>query len=137
MSLLVYSTKTGSAGERLLKVIELLLPEKKFELCRSVGELSGRLRQPVFNPTIAILLTSSREELQDILSLRELLEDTKIILIVPDTNPDTVAKGHTLRPRFLSDCNSDFVDVAAVLGQMIRKLRRNDDTDVSDQQTGS
>jgi hypothetical protein len=137
MTLLIYSTKTENAGERLLKVIELLLPDKKFELCRSVDELSKRLRQPVFNPTIAILLTSSGKELQDILSIRELLEDTKIILIVPDTNPDTIAKGHMLRPRFLSDCNSDFVDVAAVLGQMIRKLKRNDDTDVSDQQTRS
>jgi hypothetical protein len=137
MTLLIYSTGTEGAGERLIKVIELLLPEKKFELCRSIDDLSKRLRQPVFNPTIAILLASSMEELQDILSIGELLEDTKIILIVPDTNPATVAKGHTLRPRFLSNCNSDFVDVAAVLGQMIRKLGQNNGIDVHDKQVGS
>ena len=137
MTLLVYSKKTDSAEERLFRVIGLLMPEKKFELYRSINDLSKRLRQPVFNPRIAIFLASSRKDIQDILSIRELLEDTKIILIVPDTNPDTVAQGHALRPRFLSDCNSDFVDVAAVLGQMIRKLGQNNNTDVHDKQAGS
>lgn len=118
MELLMYSTKTEGSGERLLRVMGLLLPEYKFEICRSINELSKRLRQPVFNPTVAILLASSREELQDILSIRDLLGDAKIILIVPDANPDTVAQGHSLKPRFLTYGESDFVDVAAVLKRM-------------------
>jgi hypothetical protein len=130
MALIVYSTKTEDAGERLLSVIGLLIPENKFEVCRSISELTQRLRQPVFNPTIAILLASTREELQDILSTRDLLWDTKIILIVPDMNRDTIAKGHTLRPRFVCDCNSDFVDVAAVLTLMIRNLGHNNNIDI-------
>ena len=130
MALLIYSAKTEGAGARLLRVIGLLLPENKFEICRSIGGLSKRLRQPVFNPTIAILLVSSREDLQNILSIRDLLWNTKIILIVPDTNPDTVAKGHILRPRFLCDCNSDFVDVAAVLSLMIKNLGHDYNIDI-------
>ncbi len=129
MALLIYSTRTEGAEERLLRVIGLLHPENKFEICRSIGELSKRLRQPSFNPTIAILLASSREDFEDILSIRDLLWDTKIILIVPDTSPDTIAKGHTLRPRFLSDCNSDFLDVTAVLSRMIRNLGHDNNTD--------
>lgn len=125
MPLLVYSTKTNDAEERLLRVIELLLPEKKLKFYRSIDDLSARLRQPVVNPRIIILLAASRKELENILSIRELLEDAKIILIVPDTDPATLARGHTLRPRFLSDCNSDFVDVAAVVGQMIKNLEHN------------
>lgn len=125
MPLLVYSTKTNDAEERLLRVIELLLPEKTLKFYRSIDDLSARLRQPVFNPRIIILLAASRKELENILSIRELLEDAKIILIVPDTDPATLARGHTLRPRFLSDCNSDFVDVAAVVGQMIKNLEHN------------
>jgi hypothetical protein len=125
MTLLVYSTKTNDAEERLLRVIELLLPEKTLKFYRSIDDLSARLRQPVFNPRIIILLAASRKELENILSIRELLEDAKIILIVPDTDPATLARGHTLRPRFLSDCNSDFVDVAAVVGQMIKNLEHN------------
>jgi hypothetical protein len=122
MALLIYSKEIEGAEERLLRVIGLLHPENKFEICRSISELSKRLRQPIINPTIAILLASSRNDLQDILSLRDLLVDAKIILIVPDTNPDTVAKGHTLRPRFLCDYDSDFVDVAAVFSLMKKNL---------------
>ncbi|MEN6621913.1 MAG: hypothetical protein ABFD50_10225 [Smithella sp.] len=123
MTLYIYSTKTDGAEERLLRVIELLLPEKELKFYRSIDDLSDVLRQPVFNPRIVILFASSRKELEDILSIRELLEDAKIILIVPDTDPATLARGHTLRPRFLSDCNSDFVDIAAVLSRMIKKLK--------------
>ncbi|NTW77028.1 MAG: hypothetical protein HGB33_04485 [Syntrophaceae bacterium] len=122
---MAYSTKTNDAEERLFRVIELLLPGKKLKFYRSIDDLCDRLRQPVFNPRIIILLAASRKELEDILSIRELLEDAKIILIVPDTDPATLARGHTLRPRFLSDRSSDFVDVAAVLGQMIRKMGHN------------
>lgn len=124
MTLLIYSTKMNDVEERLFRVIELLLPEKKIELYRSIDDLSVRLRQPVISLRIAILLASSTEELENIISIRELLEDIKIILIIPDINPASLARGHTLRPRFLCDCNSDFVDVAAVLGQMIKKLNQ-------------
>lgn len=122
MTLLIYSTKTNGVEERLLRVVGLMLPENKFELNRSINDLFQRLRQPVFNQRIAILLATSRDDLQDILSIRELLETTKIIVILPDADTDTVAKGHMLRPRFLSDCNSDFIDVAAVLRWMIRRM---------------
>lgn len=132
--MLIYSTKMEGAGERLLRVMELLPPEYQYEVFRSIDGLSQRLRQAVYNPTIVILLASSREELQDILSIRDLLADTKIILILPDTNPDMVAQGHTLRPRFMSDCNSDFFDIAAVLSQMIRKLGDDKSADISEKQ---
>ena len=122
MTLLIYSTTTSLEEKRLLRIIELMLPEKKFKFYRTIDDFSQRLRQPVLKQRIVILLLNSPKELEDVLSIRELLEDAKIILIVPDTNPATLARGHTLRPRFLSDCNSDFVDVAAVLGRIIRKI---------------
>ncbi len=122
MTLLIYSTKTSGAEERFLRVIELLLPEEKLKFCRSIDDLSNELRQPAFNQRIVILFASSSKELEDFLLIRELLEDSKIILILPDTNPSTLARGHVLRPRFLSDYNSDFVDIAAVLSKMIKKL---------------
>jgi len=122
MTLLIYSTTTSLEEKRLLRIIELMLPEKKFKFYRTIDDFSQRLRQPVLKQRIVILLLNSPKELEDVLSIRELLEDAKIILIVPDTNPATLARGHTLRPRFLSDCNSDFVNVAAVLGRIIRKI---------------
>ena len=124
MTLLIYSTTTSLEEKRLLRIIELMLPEKKFKFYRTIDDFSQRLRQPVLKQRIVILLLNSPKELEDVLSIRELLEDAKIILIAPDTNPATLARGHILRPRFLSDGKSDFVDVAAVLGRIISKLGR-------------
>ena len=124
MTLLIYSTTTSLKEKRLLRIIELMLPEKEFKFYRTIDDFSQRLRQPVLKQRIVILMLNSPKELEDVLSIRELLEDAKIILIVPDTNPATLARGHILRPRFLSDGNSDFVDVAAVLGRIIRKIGR-------------
>lgn len=130
MALLIYSSKTEEAGGRLLSAIGLLIPENKIEVCQTIDELSQRLRQPLFNPTIAILLATTGEELQNILSIKDLLWDIKIILIVPDMKRGTVAKGHTLRPRFVCDCHSDFVDVAAVLSLMMRNLGHDNNVDI-------
>ncbi|NTW06910.1 MAG: hypothetical protein HGA29_03600, partial [Syntrophaceae bacterium] len=132
MTLIIYSTTMNAAEERLLRVIELFLPEKQFKFYRTIDDFSEYLRQPVLKQRIVILLAASGKELEDILSIRELLEDAKMILIVPDTDPATLARGHTLRPRFLSDCGSDFVDVAAVLGRMIERsagMNRDDQQD--------
>ncbi len=131
MALLIYSTRKEGAGERLQRVIELMFPHTVFEIYRSIGKLSKRLRQPVLNSTVVVLLASSREELLDLLSLQDLLWDMKIILILPDSTPDSIAEGHLLRPRFLSDCDSDFVDVAAVLNLIISKLGTDRNGDIT------
>lgn len=122
MTLLIYSQKRDSA-EKFLHIVDLLIPEKKLKFFSSIVDLSDELRRPVLSRRIVILFASSKEELEDIISIRELLTDAKIILIVPDANPSTLARGHTLRPRFLCTCNSDFVDIVAVLSQMIKKMQ--------------
>ena len=43
----------------------------------------------------------------------------RVILILPDADPQTIARGHNLRPRYLSNIQSDFQDVAAVLRKML------------------
>jgi len=122
MTVLVYLTKMEGAGERILQVIETVISERNVNIYRSIGALSRRLRQTRTDMTIALLLASSKEDLFDLLSIRDFLLDMKIILVLPDSDMETIVKGHTLRPRFLSYCDSDFVDVAAVLSLMIRNL---------------
>lgn len=68
--------------------------------------------------TIAVFLAASKEELSELVSIRNLLADLRIILVLPDARDDTISKGHTLRPRFLTDVDSDFLDIVAVLGKM-------------------
>lgn len=119
MNLIFYGAVTEGAWERLQRVIEALVPEEKIEIYRSIDRLAHRLRQPTYNLDIAILLATTREDLLNIISLSDLLEDIRIILVLPDRELDTIRKGHSLRPRFLSYADSDFAEVAAVLSKMV------------------
>ena len=90
------------------------------EVFRNIESLAQRIRRPLPNRfNIVILLAASREDLADILSIRYLFHDVSIILVLPDQEAETIAKGHTLRPRFLTYTDSDFEEVAAVLNKMI------------------
>jgi len=90
------------------------------KVCRSIESLSHWLRQPADDlPIAAVLLAARSEDLSDLLSIRDLLRDVRIILILPDREANTIAQGHTLRPRFLSYTDSDFTDVLAVLGKCL------------------
>ena len=130
MTLLIYTTKMGGAGERLLQTVDTVVSGENVKIYWTIDGLSRRLRQPRKDVNLAILLASFKQDLVDLLSIRDLQSDMKIILILPDSDPETVAKGHMLRPRFLTYCDSDFVDVAAVLSLMVRNLGEDKSLDI-------
>jgi len=119
MNLLLYAPVRDGVGERLQKVVEAMVPVHNTEIYRTVETLTRRLREPAHRPSIAVLLAASREDLLEILSIKELIWDLRIILILPDREKDTIAKGHALRPRFLTYSDSDVTDVAVVLRKML------------------
>lgn len=125
MRLLFYSTAIKGAGERLQKIIEALIPEEKREVYRTIGHLAHRLRQPTINSSVAVLLAATEKDLSDILSIRDLFGDLRLIVILPDHESKTIARGHSLRPRFLSTIDSNFSEVAAVLDKMFERERED------------
>ncbi len=122
MELLLYSTERKGPGKRMQDIIADLVPEKHIGIHRTMESLSHRLRQFRGDLSLAVILTGSRAELYDVLSLHNLLQDIPLVLILPDQEPDTVSKGHKLYPRFMSCVDNDFMVVAAVLEKMIKRL---------------
>jgi hypothetical protein len=113
--LLLYAPVSEGVGEQLQKMIEELVSENNVEIYRSIESLAHRLRQPKNDLPVAVLHAARRKDLSDIVSIRGLLRDVRIILVLPDRDENTIAQGHTLRPRFLSYTDSDFADISAVL----------------------
>ena len=120
MNLLFYTTEIRGNGKHLQSVIEELVPEDKTEIYRTIDSLSHRLRRPICDLAVAVLLAASNEDLLDLLSISDLLDDLRVILLLPNREKDTIAKGHTMRPRFLTYADSNFSDVAAVLSKMLQ-----------------
>ncbi len=119
MGLLFYATDTKRTGKPLWDLHQELAAEYQGEFFQTTNSLSQQLCQPKGDLTIAVLLVSTQEELLDILSIRDLLDRVRVIIILPDRNEDTISKGHTLFPRFLTHVDSDFSWVTAVLKKML------------------
>ena len=76
------------------------------------------------------------------LSLRKLLSDLRLILILPDRDRDTVMSAHALRPRFLTYADGNLDDIAAVLRKMLgpkaapARLRRRQEKEMTSVKAG-
>ncbi len=120
MGLILYSSEGNREGERMREIIAKAIPEKKVEVLHSMEALSERLQQPLGKPDIAVLHVTTQAEFSSLLSLNDYLRDLRLILILPDRDAETVAKGHRLRPRFMSDCESDYEEIGRVLKRMVQ-----------------
>jgi len=125
MNVLFYSTMKGDIWERLQESIKAVVPSENMEIYRTIAGLSKRLCQPLYDLSIAVLLATTGEELQEILSIQDLITDIRVIAIIPDREKETISKGHLLRPRYLTYADGDFADVAAVLGKMLEIINNN------------
>jgi hypothetical protein len=120
MKIFLYFKVGDQSGDRLEKIIKTHLPEVEMLVYRTIDGLSQSLRHPIEDSGVAILLASNQENLKNILSVRYLFQNIRIILLVPSKEAEIVALAHQLRPRFLTDINSDLAEITAVLKKMLK-----------------
>ena len=83
MRIFLYAKEGEPSGDKLERLIKTGLPEVEMEIYRMINRLSRRLTEPVESMSIAVLLTTSQEDLKSIFSIHRLLQDVPKILIVP------------------------------------------------------
>jgi len=120
MSVMYYASVHTEVSEQLQTLVESAAARSPVEIYRTITSLAHRLSQPSAEVPIVFLLVAGKEDLIDIISIRNLLMDSRIIIILPDREDDTISKGHSLRPRFLSFIDSDFTELSAVLSKMLQ-----------------
>lgn len=134
MNVVLYLSGAGAAEKALGEAVEATVPPKRLVRCQNTGDLSRCLLRPTHDLSAVVLLATSSKDLEDILSLRESLRGLRVLIVLPDGNPRTVALGHTLHPRLLThtDCNFTELVVAVLVkilgiseGSGIRTERRN------------
>ncbi len=121
MKVLYYTSTTSKKGEQLQEAIESVVKPGNTEIYRDFESLCKRLRRQTYVLDVSILFAKNKSELMGFLSIKNLLFDLRIILILPDGEKETITKGHMLFPRFLTYGDNDFEDVAAVLRKMFQK----------------
>jgi len=120
MSVLYFASVVDGIGERLQAAIEASVPvQERIEVYRKVDDLTYRLRQLRSNLTVAVILAANQDELTNLVSIKELIRDLPVIMVLPDREQVTIRKGFGLWPRYVTCVDSDFSDVAAVLNKML------------------
>jgi hypothetical protein len=119
MASILYIPAVNGLEHYFRALLEIALPHKKYEICRSFEELSQKLRNPHSNVKVTVLFAADREEIARILSLGSLLADVKIILILAVEDKETMLKVHTLRPRYVTWMDGDLSNVVTVFKRMV------------------
>ncbi len=110
---------TTNEAARLLKPkLNERLPQTALEIFASYPALRQRLCQLDEAQVLTILAADSHEQLQQFRELRRLFADMPIVLILPDTAPETIRLGHRLSPRFVSSRGANLNDLVMVVARM-------------------
>ncbi len=123
MNLFIYTPLEDDGSRRLMDAAISCEEVGTKEIFNSFESLENRLHKPNFEETIVILHLTNKKELSSALSIKDLLHDKKLILILPDREASTMSQGHRLFPRYVSYADSDFSDVGSVLNKMIANVR--------------
>jgi hypothetical protein len=91
-----------------LQVLVEELSNKNMKKLSSIGELTNWLLTSRTEQAVVILAVNKREEIDMVQPFIHLFRKVKIILLLPDREPETIKIGYKLEPRFLS-----FVDTGA------------------------
>lgn len=120
MNYLFYSKNSNDLTHALLSVIKSVVPPGRLIFHQSMDDLLLKLHQLNNNIGIAVLMIDDREEFANLMHLKDLFADMRIILVLPDRERCTISKAHLLGPRYLAYTDSSFEDVKAVLQKMQR-----------------
>lgn len=120
MNMYLYVAGNPGYAEKLLSLIDTGMGRRQ-DVILLPADFPGRtfLDFNMHSGDVLILAPADGHELEQLLAMNNLLRDFRLILILPDSSPETVARGHTLMPRYLASIDRDLHEVVGVLGRMI------------------
>lgn len=122
MTVYFYIPIKNEVSKRFLNQLENTVPVQNMKIFRNLDDFSRMLIKSSDNRRIAVLFLPSRLELLSLFFIRDLLLDIRLLLILPDRKKDTVKMAHAFHPRFLSYTDNNFIEVSAVLKQMLEHI---------------
>jgi hypothetical protein len=84
-----------------------------------IDDVERRLRLPRLDLQIVVLDVDRVADLDRFVSLKELFADLRLILILPDDQPQTLTKAHRLSPRFVTHADATTATLVPVLEKMM------------------
>jgi hypothetical protein len=114
MEVLVFANPKDASKERFfVEISKVPKLSPKFVLERE--SFANILMENITDRKVLVFLAYDQEDLSLAISLKDYLIDTRVIMVLPDSQGETVRRGLSMGPSFITDSNGDFKDVIAVL----------------------
>jgi len=123
MHVFLYFSEIGRIGNELQSLMEELFPPDQLFVLNSVENLSLKLQEPWEKKPIVVILVYKKDDLLDLVSLREQLHLIRLILVLPDAKEGTISLAHRFRPNYLTYIQRDLNELKAVL----QKIKGSED----------
>jgi len=119
----VFTSSEVNDGEPLVRALRKRDQVPEPVVMSDFDSLRERLRQSPRCVDVLVLLVSDHEELRELVDMSLLFKEIPRLLVIPDSEPATVALAHRLRPRLLSYVGESFETVARVVDRLLAKRR--------------
>jgi len=120
---LYYSEEAERRGQKLQEVLNRDLPDIRLECFTDFEELVTGLQRPEVEPVAVVLVIGSRTELDEFLPLRPDLENTRVVLVLPDQTRETLTLAQQLHPYYIKPPGDDFVELAYIVDELMEERR--------------
>ncbi len=123
MNIVCYGNPMDKTFHDLWSLMRQTHPELGLELHSSLLSFSARLREPRRNIAVVMLYINDRETMTELLSVRSLLKDLPIVILLKDQEPGILEFAHQLMPRVIVYTWWRIGDICGVLQRCIGRSR--------------
>ena len=121
MNVIFYSSTIDERTKEICKRLANSSHNIELELHHSKSSLESRLRQPLHGIALMLLYLSEKSDLADMIAIQELIIGLPVIIIMRDTEGETMTKALLLRPRFIFRADDNLEDMCLVFEKMLAR----------------
>ena len=119
LQIFFYASHPDKNCDAMGQSLKTYLPEMHVERYTTIACLAKRLLQNLETRTIAVVQAASEQDLIDLYFIQHLLRKVGLVLLLPDTERDTIAMGHRLHPSYMCNGNNNLSEITEALRSIV------------------
>jgi hypothetical protein len=120
MELHLYASVSEGVVERVRTTLETAANLRAIQVHRSISGLSQSLQPPKEDIGVVVLVVGEQEDIRELIAVRHLFRNVPIVLVVSETDAQTISLAHRLCPRYLTYVDGSLQTLKAVIDKMCK-----------------
>ena len=118
LNVLIYLQVPSPEGRELATLAKSSLAGSRVMVFSDLEEFIGWIPAPKQTTTVAIIWNPTPEDLKRIQLIRDLLAGIRLVLVLADDKPETIAMAHKVMPAFVAYTDDGLSEIVSVLERL-------------------